>query len=80
MELPREYDSWRKRSAAIIAPEKCSMTPEPLQEVRKKVQFAIERHIDRLWYESALDVLKTANVYENGGNRRIPRLYTANNN
>lgn len=75
-ELPREFESWKRDSVCKIAPDKIEMTPDPVKKAREDVQKALTTRIDRLWYESALDVLQETSVYELGGRSRIPKFYT----
>ena len=76
MELPREYDSWKESTVLKIAPDKMRQTPDSLVAVREAFQKALSSHIDRLWFDATLEVLKHAFVYEKEGSRTIPRMYT----
>lgn len=78
MELPREYDFWKKNVVSKIAPPKPDRAPEAAKETRKKFQRALFSQLDRLWYESTLEIIAEGDVYNPGGRAKIPRLFTIN--
>jgi hypothetical protein len=78
MELPREYDSWKKHVVLKIAPYKPDTAPAAAKETRKRFQRALFSQIDRLWYESTLEIIAEGDVYNPGGRAKIPRLFTIN--
>jgi hypothetical protein len=76
MELPREYNSWKKLAVLSSAPEALPASSLEAKAKRAQLQQATVRSIDRLWFEATLDVLGEGNVYNPGGNSSVPRFYT----
>jgi hypothetical protein len=76
MELPREYDSWKKLGVRRSAPQALPTAPPKIKANRAQLQQAMERSIDRLWFEATLDVLAEGDVYNPGGKSSVPRFYT----
>jgi hypothetical protein len=75
MELPREYDAWKKSSIEKIAPSKPETAPAAAKKVRQTLQRTLHNHLDRLWYESTLEIIAMGDVYNPGGRSKIPQLY-----
>jgi len=75
MELPREYDAWKTATVQKVAPVKPETAPEATKNIRKKLLSALPNQIDRLWYESTLEVIAEGDVYNPGGRGKIPPLY-----
>lgn len=76
MELPREFETWKISTVSKVAPDKATMTPDDIKSVRKTVQKTLASHIDRLWYDATLEVLRQGHIFEIEGQRKIPRIYT----
>jgi hypothetical protein len=79
MEFTREYDRWKNQlGSELIAPlarkASDSKTKAKLEELRKTIMH----HIDRLWYDGVLEVIRTGDVYNPGARHRVPRLYLIN--
>jgi len=79
MELPREYDQWKRnlinQIVAALNGEKQDCTKETN---RNQLMGALNHSIDRLWYFACLETIRTADVYNPGARRRVPRLYLIN--
>jgi hypothetical protein len=76
MELPREYNAWKKLAARRIAPQALPTAPLEAKAKRKRLQQAILSSIDRLWFEATMDILREGDVYNPGGKGSVPRFYT----
>jgi hypothetical protein len=76
MELPREFDEWKKNVLPILVPDALPSAPAVASKQRKTLQRATAKLLDRLWYEALFDVVSTGDVYNPGGRSSIPRLYT----
>jgi hypothetical protein len=79
MEFTREYDRWKNQlGSELVAPiarNDCdSDTKTRLETLRGKLMH----HIDRLWYDGVLEVIRTGDVYNPGARHRVPRLYLIN--
>jgi hypothetical protein len=79
MEFTREYDKWKiKTSKELCAP----LTLQNLDAAKKKdagrLEGVMQHHIDRLWYEACLEVIRQGDVYNPGAKNRVPRLYMIN--
>ena len=83
MEFTREYDEWKGRTVhALTAPivsKHLTITDsaEKAKAVRslRALTGALAQNIDRLWYDSCLEVIRSGDVYNPGGQGTIPRLY-----
>jgi hypothetical protein len=76
MELPREYDVWKNATVSKVAPARPEIAPDNVKMIRRTFQQALHNHIDRLWYESTLEIISEGDVYNPGGKGKIPQLYT----
>lgn len=76
MELPREFDEWKRRATMTVAPHKPPMAPDNVRSVRQKLIQLLPRHLDRLWYEATFEIMAEGDVYNPGGRASIPALYT----
>jgi hypothetical protein len=76
MELPREYNVWKKLGVRRIAPQALPTAPLEAKAKRKKFQQSILNSIERLWFEATMDVLREGDVYNPGGRGSVPRFYT----
>jgi hypothetical protein len=76
MELPREYNAWKKLAVRRIAPQALPTARTEAKEKRRKLQQAMLNSIERLWFEATMDVLREGDVYNPGGKGSVPRFYT----
>ena len=83
MEFTREYDEWKGRTVqALTAPivSKHLTITDKAEKAKagkslRALTGAIAHNIDRLWYDSCLEVIRKGDVYNPGGQGTIPRLY-----
>ena len=77
-ELTREYDKWKNHTADDLV----SALKYPDDDERKKemgcLRDTLLQHIDRLWYESCLEVIRRGNVYHSRATKRVPQLHLIN--
>ena len=78
MEFPREYDEWKTSLLPKLAPDLPSMSPKDFHDKRRNTQRDIALAIDMLWYEAALDVMSTGDVFNPGGRSVLPSLRLIN--
>jgi hypothetical protein len=79
MELPREFDEWKKNLAAeLVGPLSLKAKSDKAESKVERLSTALMHHIDRLWYDGVLEVIRTGDVYNPGARRRVPRLYLIN--
>jgi len=76
MELPREFDLWKKNTVELGAPTRPETAPPEAKKIRKRLQGTLMNHLDRLWYEACLEIIAEGDVYNPGGRSQIPQLYT----
>jgi hypothetical protein len=76
MELPREYNAWKKLAVGRTVPQALPTAPIEAKKEREKFQQTMLKSIERLWFEATFDVLREGDVYNPGGKGTIPRLYT----
>lgn len=80
MEFMREYDKWKNELATeLVVP----LSLKAYGDATKKNSIdrfkgTLMHHIDRLWYDGVLEVIRTGDVYNPGARRRVPRLYLIN--
>jgi hypothetical protein len=75
MEFPREYEDWKHKIVDHI----CSLAQnDPSPETKDELKGQLKHHLDRLWYEACLETIRTADVYNPGARKRVPRLYLIN--
>lgn len=80
MEFTREYDAWKKATVDnVVAPAvriaAVHGNTAHMDRSIKKLKRSISHGLDRLWFESALETIRTADVYNPSGQSRIPHLY-----
>jgi hypothetical protein len=75
MEFAREYDKWKMETIALVAPSRKSTDSDLAKNNRILLQRTINNRIDRLWYESCLEIIHEGDVYNPGGRSKIPKLY-----
>eukprot|EP00980_Cylindrotheca_fusiformis_P013350 scaffold3405_cov127-Cylindrotheca_fusiformis.AAC.5 len=71
MELAHGYENWKNRTAAELS----KGIDTKVATADDKSASAIAHHIDRLWFQSSLDVIREAGVYDPAAYRRLPLLY-----
>lgn len=74
MEFPREFDLWKKTFVQKYVP--ATSSTDPRKQVQGTLAKVLAHHLDRLWYESCLEIIKEGDVYNPGGRSKIPDLYT----
>jgi hypothetical protein len=77
MEFNREYDKWKNELASeLVAPLTLRASKaDYMSKQIEKFKGTLMHHIDRLWYEGVLEVIRTGDVYNPGARHRVPRLY-----
>ena len=79
MEFTREYDKWKNETGEdLVAALRLKMTDGEQKKMVDKLKSILMHHIDRLWYESCLEVIRNGDVYNPGAKRRVPKLYMIN--
>jgi ribosomal protein L17 len=79
MEFTREYDRWKNELAAeLVAPLASEEKLANMKDEVDRFKGTLMHHIDRLWYEGVLEVIRTGDVYNPGARDRVPRLYLIN--
>ena len=76
MELPREFDLWKSNVTKKVAPAQPSTAPDSAKKIQQQFARILPHHLDRLWYEACLEIIKEGDVYNPGGRSTIPDLYT----
>jgi hypothetical protein len=64
MELSREYDTWKNETATELVPAQ-----------HKRLRSKLMAQFDRLWFESTIEVVNLADVFNPDGRSQIPRFY-----
>jgi hypothetical protein len=64
MELSREYDTWKNETAAELIPAQ-----------HGRLRFKLMAQFDRLWFESTIEVVNLADVFNPDGRSQMPRFY-----
>ena len=72
MEFPREYEHWKRELVENIASVVMDTTKKPSGENLKNT---LMHHLDRLWFESCLETIRTGDVYNPGARHRVPHLF-----
>ena len=77
MEHTREYDAWKQATVAALLESDTSHGSSHgwSAKVKGRAKGALAHHIDRLWYDATLETIRHGDVYNPGGNVKIPRLY-----
>ena len=90
MELTREFEKWKRETVDdLLEPLSLDDMDEDgkkdLEEVKKEFEkdladfhSTLMHHIDRLWYEACLEIIRRGDVYNPGARKRIPRLHLIN--
>jgi hypothetical protein len=79
MEFTREYDKWKNElGEALVAPLRLKWTDGKEKEKVDTLKGVLMHHVDRLWYESVLEIIRSGDVYNPGANKRVPQLYMIN--
>ena len=79
MELTREYDKWKNETGEeLVAALRLKMIRGEKKREVDKLKRILMHHIDRLWYESCLEVIRNGDVYNPGAGRRVPKLHLIN--
>ena len=71
MEFTREYDAWKKRTVDDLVDSLTGVNDKS----KGRAKGVINHHIDRLWYDGTLETIRGGDVYNPGGNYKVPRLY-----
>lgn len=76
MELTREYDKWKNELAEQLTESLGLNTKDHVKEKEvKKFQGVLMHHIDRLWYEACLEIIRAGDVYNPGARHRVPHIW-----
>lgn len=79
MEFNREYDLWKNNLGdELVAPLALKAQDPATKADVGKMRGILLHHIDRLWYDACLEVIRTGDVYAPGARQRVPRLYLIN--
>lgn len=79
MEFTREYDLWKNNLATeLVAPLMLKGKDEEMKKKIGRFRGVCLHHIDRLWYDACLEVIRRGDVYNPGARHRVPRLYLIN--
>lgn len=72
----REYDKWKNElGASLVLPLLLKAKDDEQRKAINKLKGTLMHHIDRLWYDAVLEVIRTGDVYNPGARHRVPRLY-----
>jgi len=71
MEFTREYDAWKKRTADDLVDSLTGVN----DKTKGRAKGVVQHHLDRLWYDGCLETIRAGDVYNPGGNYKVPRLY-----
>jgi hypothetical protein len=74
MEFPREYDLWKQKCCAKVAPPRPATVTDAARKLRLSYSKAITHNIDRLWYEATLEIIREGDVYSPISGAKIPDL------
>ena len=77
MELNREYEQWKKRTAEVLVLPLCteSMDAETELEISKLLSL-LEEQLDRLWYEASFEIIRRGDVYNPRARSIVPHMST----
>ena len=79
MEVSREYSVWKERVAdSVTAMAQTSQRSDKLSDECDRMKGQLMHYLDRLWYESCLETIRTGDVYNPGARHRVPRLHLIN--
>ena len=76
MEFPREFDTWKNEVVKVIVPGPPRSASNKRAKAYEKSRKSLVASLDRLWFESTMAVISSGDVYNPGGNARIPELFT----
>jgi hypothetical protein len=76
MEFCREFDSWKAETVRHALEDMPKMAPQPKKVARLASQRAFSNLIDRLWFDTAMEIISKGNVFNKGGKAAVPRLHT----
>lgn len=76
MEFPREYARWKIATvdALVASLAGAAAGEKDKMKAMSAMKGTLAHSIDRLWYQSALDVIKLGDVYNPGGHIKVPHL------
>jgi len=77
MEFPREYDAWKNSLADVLVVPLRNADGIDQGKVNK-LRGTMASHIDRLWYEACLEIIREGDVYNAGARHRVPSIYLIN--
>lgn len=78
MELPREYqNTWKRRlvEQIILTSVGKGYSDKACNQEVDCLKGLLCHHLDRLFYESTLETIRTGDVYNPGARHRVPRLH-----
>ena len=76
MEFPREYEHWKTKLVGHVASlARDAQSGADAPACLDKLKSLLMHHLDRLWYESCLETIRTGDVYNPGARHRVPRLF-----
>lgn len=75
MEFPREYSTWLADTLSDVVAPAMMVVKGKGEKALLRWKGMLSHHIDRLFFHGALDVLRTADVYNPGAREKIPRFY-----
>lgn len=79
MEFTREYDKWKNETVDdMLVSIKLKATAGESKQAFGRLRGTLMHHIDRLWYEACLEVIRQGDVYNPGARNRVPKLYIIN--
>lgn len=79
MEFPREYNQWKTNLVdQLLISLKTTRRFNNKAGSYDNLKHALAHSIDRLWYFSCLETIRTGDVYNPGARHRVPRLYLIN--
>jgi len=84
MEFTREYDFWKGTtveeltSPIVLKRMKSSNKKQNNERALNRFKGSVSHAFDRLWFESALETIHRADVYNPGGHTKVPTLYMIN--
>lgn len=76
MEIPREFDQWKKDlTDQLVAELHARDLIEGQESQCTELQQSLLSGIDRLWYSACLEVIRTGDVYAPGAKDRVPKMF-----
>lgn len=74
MELAHGYENWRNKTADDLE----KLIKKKATGASNDFSQTMAHNIDRLWFQSCLEVIRDAGVYDHAARRRFPQLYLVN--